>query len=809
MKGLWYRSPAKEWEQALPLGNGRMGAMIYGGIDREHLQVNEESIWYGSRRSRENEDSLANLPRIRSLLFDGRIEEAERLMKWALSSCPQSMSLYQTLGDMYIEFNHAKDAEDYRRELDLERALASVSYVADEVKYRREYFFSYPADVMIMRLTASREGSLSFTLTLDRCKNFYDGIEKIGQNGLCLYGNLGRGGSEYAMAVRLRALGGTVRTVGCHIIVEDATEAVLVFSADCTYHYNREEKDKAWKHYREQEEEHLTKKKTMSKVIWEELCEAERYERQFGDCMQRMIQGKLSEKLEGLLRISYDQLLKEHLTDYQALFSRVSLTMDGAEQFDSLSTDERLMLAEQGEEAGLASLYLDYGRYLLISCSRPGNLPANLQGIWNKDLKPAWDSKYTININTEMNYWLAESANLSECHMPLFDLIKRMVPNGREAAKNLYGCRGFVAHHNTDIYGDCCVQDYWNPGSYWVMGAAWLCTHQWTHFIYTQDRKFLEEVFPVMREAAEFFLDFLVEHKGFLVTCPSVSPENTFVLENGHSGANTYGVTMDNQILRDLFDQCNKAARVLGVSDELDNKIQETKERLYPTQIAESGCLMEWSEEYEELDKGHRHISHLYGLHPSEQITVDGTPKLAAAARKTLESRLSNGGGHTGWSRAWIINHYAKLWDGEKAYENLLMLWRKSTYPNLFDKHPPFQIDGNFGAAAAILEMLVQSSECRIVLLPALPRAWNSGALRGVCVKGGGCVDIEWKDGRLMKATLTAYCAQSFTVIYMKGECCVNLGQGERKEFVLEDFSKDVEREEESLLNGGFLQREV
>jgi len=300
-----------------------------------------------------------------------------------------------------------------------------------------------------------------------------------------------------------------------------------------------------------------------------------------------------------------------------------------------------------------------------------------------------------------------------------------------------------------------------------------------------------------MREAAQFFLDFCIEYEidgvTYLCTCPSVSPENTFILPNGEQGSNSIGVTMDNQILRDLFSQCNQAAQVLGVSDELDRQIADACKRLIPTRIGSDGRILEWCEPYKEKEPGHRHISHLYGLHPSDQITKDGTPELAAAAECTLQKRLESGGGHTGWSRAWIINHYAKLWDGEKAHENLQQLLIKSTLPNLFDNHPPFQIDGNFGAAAAILEMLVQSSECRIILLPALPRAWNSGALRGVCVKGGGCVDIEWKDGRLMKATLTAYCAQSFTVIYMKGECGVNLGQGERKEFVLEDFSKDVE----------------
>lgn len=755
MRRLWYDCPAKEWEEALPLGNGRMGAMVYGGIEKEQIQVNEESIWNGRERNRANEDACKNLPRIRELLFAGRIEEAEQLMKWSLSGCPKSMPSYQTLGDILIQLYEPADdglttvirkemAQDYCRELNLERAVSSVSYTVGDITYGREYFFSYPADAMIVRLRTSKERALNFTVNLDRCKNAYDGINKMGQNGLCLYGNLGRGGFEYAMCVKVKAMGGTVQTIGEHLIVQNAAEAVLVFSADCSYHYNQK----------------LT-------------CDAE------AEKMQEMLQQGLSDRLDKLLAESYEDLLAEHEKDYRALFSRVSLELEDSGKYDELTTDKRLLLAQEGQEAGLAPLYLDYGRYLLISSSRPGNLPANLQGVWNKALKPSWESKYTININTEMNYWLAESANLAECHLPLFDLIKKMVPNGRRAAKELYGCNGFVAHHNTDIFGDCCVQDYWNPGSYWVMGAAWLCTHQWTHYLYTQDKEFLAESFPVMREAAQFFLDFLVEHDGHLVTCPSVSPENTFILPNGHSGANTYGVTMDNQILTDLFDQCNKAAQILGVSDELDEEIREAKKKLYPMQISEHGYLMEWPQDYEEKDKGHRHISHLYGLHPSEQITKDGTPELAAAAEKTLERRLANGGGHTGWSRAWIINHYAKLWNGEKAWENLLQLFAKSTYPNLFDRHPPFQIDGNFGAAAAIIEMLVQSSEDRVVLLPALPAAWKKGRLTGVRIKGGGSIDLKWDNGRLVKAEITVPTEQKLLVKYRQQEWRLKLKAGE------------------------------
>lgn len=757
MRKLWYDRPAKEWEEALPLGNGRMGAMVYGGIEKEQLQVNEESIWDGRKKERVNEDAHQNLPKIRNLLLSGKIEEAEQLMKWSLSGCPKSMPSYQTLGDIWIQFYEPAEeglttvlqrdqAVDYRRELDLERAVLRVQYRINATEYRREYFFSYPLDAMVMRFSASGEKALNFTVNLDRCKNTYDGIKKTGNNGLCLYGNLGRGGFEYTMCVKAWQSGGTIQVIGEHVIVQNAAEAVLVFSADCSYHYG------------------------------EEICSDAEAEQ-----MQKRMQQKLSQRLEQLLLRPYEEMLAEHERDYRSLFSRMSLTLEESDSYDELPTDKRLQLVQEGNEAGLAALYLDYGRYLLISSSRQGNLPANLQGVWNKELRPSWESKYTININTEMNYWLAESGNLSECHQPLFDLIEKMVPNGRKAAKELYGCRGFVAHHNTDLFGDCWVQDYWNPGSYWVMGAAWLCTHQWTHYLYTQDREFLQKAFPVMREAAEFFLDFLIDYDGHLVTCPSVSPENTFLLPNGHSGANTYGVTMDNQILRDLFDQCNKAAKILEAEDELDAKIREAKEKLYPMQISEEGYLMEWSKDYQELDMGHRHISHLYGLHPSEQITVDGTPELAEAAEMTLERRLAHGGGHTGWSRAWIINHYAKLWNGEKAWENLLQLFEKSTYPNLFDKHPPFQIDGNFGAAAAVIEMLVQSSEKRVVLLPALPAAWKRGSIRGVCVKGGDRIDLAWRNGILEEAKITATVAHDLTVRYQQKEWKLMMRAGEEK----------------------------
>ena len=765
MSRLWYEAPAKEWEEALPLGNGRLGAMVYGDVENEHIQVNEESMWFGGPMNRNNPSMREQLPEIRRLIFAGEIRRAEHLMWLAMSGCPNGMHPYQTLGDITIGMPPAGEVEDYCRELDLTRALCRVSYRAQGVSCLRECFVSHPADCMILRFQADRPGAVSFWAGLERW-HFYEGCGKSGPDEICLYGDLGRGGYEFAAKLRVRIFGGSLEVIGERIVVEGADQAILYFSADTTYHYTKEDKERAYREYGEA---------ARAQVQDGGLSSLEKEERVMAFCLQRMLREALDRRFAAVWEKSWEELLARHEADYRALFDRVSFSLEGERAFEDLSTWERVKRAkEEGADAGLSALYFDYGRYLLISCSREGGLPATLQGLWNKDMTPPWDCKHTVNINTEMNYWPAECCALPECHMPLFDLLKKMVPNGRRTAREMYGCRGFVCHHNTDIHGDTAPQDLWIPGTYWVMGAAWLCTHLWTHYEYTVDGEFLAEYFPVMCEAALFFLDFLVEKDGYLVTCPSVSPENTYILPSGEMGANGYGVTMDNQILRDLFTQCIQAARILkeqgrleevrakmkeaGIEDteEFIRQVGRAREKLIPTRISERGTILEWQEDYRELEPGHRHISHLYGLHPSEQITMDGTPQLAAAARRTLEERLSHGGGHTGWSRAWIINHYAKLWDGEAAYRNLLQLFAQSTYPNLFDRHPPFQIDGNFGAAAAMAEMLIQSTRERVVLLPALPAAWPAGRIRGIRIKGGGEADLSWREGRLEQCVITA-----------------------------------------------------
>ncbi len=721
LHSLWYDQPAVTFEDALPVGAGRFGAMVFGDPRNEMLKLNEDSVWSGGKRNRLNPNALEGFHEVRKLVMEGKIAEAETVAFQKMQGCSPNMPHYMPLGNLSLHLHLPEgDISDYRRNLDLTTAIQKTAFTIGNGVYTRSVFCSAPAQVMVIHLQAENAPPFTCDITLDGRDDYFDDnrVKQI-ENGavLCFTGGTGgKNGIQFAAAVQATATDGMVTSYGNTLCIQNAREATVVLGIRTSYYHPDAD-----------------------------LLSMAQLDTAFA------------------LSHGYAALKQDHLADYSALYDRCDISLGAEDQAaKQLPTDALLNAVKNGDMThrdALIGLYFRYGRYLMIAASRVGSLPMNLQGIWNQDMWPAWGCRFTININTEMNYWPAEQCALQECHLPLFDLIEKMRPDGRLTAKEMYGCDGFCAHHNTDLWGDCAPQDLWMPATLWPMGAAWLCLHIYEHFCFSGDLDFLRKKYPTLREAAEFFTGFLMEMPdGRLVTCPGVSPENTYRLPNGEKGNLSIAPSMDTQIIGALFDAVIASAALLDTDHAFAEKCAQMRERLPKPAIGKYGQIMEWAEDYDEEEPGHRHISQLFALHPGHRITPQHTPMLARAADATLNRRLTHGGGHTGWSRAWIANMYARLHNGEAALSHMTQLMQHSTANNLFDIHPPFQIDGNFGGAAAVAECLMQSNNDGIRLLPACPRAWSEGAFYGMRAYGGFTVSAKWKNGILCAARIFSEC---------------------------------------------------
>jgi alpha-L-fucosidase 2 len=731
---MWYEAPAKAWEEALPVGNGRLGAMVFGKNGEERIQLNEETYWSGGPYSTVVEGGYKALPDIQKMIFEGNPIGAHKLFGRYLMGYPVEQQKYQSIGNLILMFDNEKEVTGYKRWLDLTSGTTGSEYTANGVTFRREVLSSVPDQVIAIRLTASRPGSISFRASLRGCRNQthsdyatdYFRMDPVGQDGLMINGKSAdymgvTGALRYKVQLKAVTEGGTIRTEEGDLFVENA-DAVTLYITAATNFVN----------YRD-------------------------------------VSGDQNARVDGYLaRVDgkpWTDVRKDAVADYQRLFNRVALTLPVTDN-SWLPTDKRMAGLETTPDPSLAALAYHFGRYILISSSRPGTQPANLQGIWNESMNPSWDSKYTTNINTEMNYWPVESGNLTECALPLIKMVEELTDQGSQVAREHYGARGWVFHQNTDLWRVAAPMDGPTWGTFTV-GGAWLTTHLWEHYLYHPDRKYLEEIYPVMKGAVQFFMDFLVETPNgkWLVTNPSTSPENPpkgpgyhyfFDEVTGSYYFTTicYGSSIDEQILTDLFGYYGQAAAILGVDGDFSRQVAMARSRLVPPQIGRNGSLQEWTEDYAQLEEKHRHFSHMYGLYPGNVLSASRTPRFVDAIKAVLNQR---GDGGTGFSRGWKMALWARLYDGDRANRIFKGYIKEQAYPQLFAKcYTPLQVDGSLGVTAGITEMLMQSHEGLIDLLPALPKEWGNGSFNGVCARGGFMLDMTWQDGKVTGVQVTS-----------------------------------------------------